>query len=358
MKALTALYFLCMVLIAGCKKDSPDDQATHDNNLTAKINTWLNSLQHTGTVERNQKVQLLQQYLDYDRAYFEDLNNGERFIIVPVKAGFKTINNKNKNPLNNLVLILDKTGNIRSGKIMQFVPGSGTAPAQLPRNTMHDIYNSQPVAVNGSFTAITVWDQYLYRLDYKDGQLSKSATMQPKDGPAQARGCTDWYIVTTIYINGEIFDQSYEYIGTTCDGCTPMDPNLESLGCDGNGEIPGGPPVAEPELMSKQVLWTVKANTTLGWEVKSYEQLNGIRPAWPVLSYFTSIVHLNDAAFNVYQPSFPGYTTWQRLAVTTNITPGGGAASATVSGKIYNSVQGDLAISNAQPWTAVTEFPQ
>jgi hypothetical protein len=102
----------------------------------------------------------------------------------------------------------------------------------------------------------------------------------------------------------------------------------------------------------------VKADAVARWHVDSYEQLNGVRPFLPVLSYFTSIVHQNDAIFNENGTGSSYYSTWQRLAVTTGLTPGGGAASSTISGKVTNIAEGDSPVSNAKGWTAVTEFPQ
>jgi hypothetical protein len=364
MKATIALYAFCLLLIAGCKKDSQHDETTTDSSLINKISSWLTAQQHTGTPLRNQKIQLLSQYLDYERVYTEYLNNGEKFIVVPVKQGFKTINNKNKNPLNTLVLTLDRTDKIRSGKIIQFVPETGTTPERLDRNTLHNIFNSKPVTMDGAFTALAIWDHYMFELDYKEGKLAKSKTMEPEGGYANYRnartnGCIDWFIVTTLYVNGQIINQYYEYVGTTCDGCTPQDPNAESIGCEGNGD--GSPigslPPPESEPVNKQVQWTVKTDATLGWHVDSYEFLQGAKPAPPAVSYFTAITHQNDAIFNSTQIGNPAYTTWQRLALTQGITPGGGAASSTISGKTNNSAEGDKPVSNAKGWTAVTEFP-
>jgi hypothetical protein len=364
MKATIALIVLCLLIMTGCKKDSQNEQDLSNNGITSKVNTWLATQQHASTPLRNQKIDFLKQHIDYDHITFEELNNGERFIIVPVKSGFKTVNNKNKNPLNTLVLTLDRTDKIRSGKIIQFVPEIGATPERLEGNTLHSIFNNKPVTMDGSFTALAIWDQYMFQLSYKDGKMVNSKTMEPEGGYANYRnartsGCIDWFIVTTLYVNGQIINQYYEYVGTTCDGCTPQDPNAESIGCEGNGDgSPGGSPFPEPEVMSKQVQWTVKADALLGWHVDSYEQLNGVRPFLPVLSYFTSIVHQNDAIFNSAQSNNPAYTTWQRLAITTGLTTGGGAASSTISGKINNAIEGERSISNAQPWTAVIEFPQ
>lgn len=363
MKATIALYAFCLMLIAGCRKDNKNGQSMPSNELNSKINNWLTTQQYPKTPERNQKIDLLRQYLDYDHISFEDLNSGERFMIIPVKPGFKTVNNKNNNPLNSLVLTLDKTDKIREGKIIQFVPESGIAPDRLPQNTIHKIFNSKPVTFNGSFTALAVWDQYMFRLDYKEGTPTALKTMEPQGGwvnfnNSRTSGCIDWYLVTTLTVNGIVVSQTYEYVGTTCGGCTPQDPNAESLGCEGNGDGEAGfPPPPMPEPVSKQVQWTVKADATLGWHVDSYEFLQGAKPAAPLVPYFTAISHQNDAIFNSTQPGNPAYTTWQRLAITQGVTPGGGAASSTISGKTTNSAEGDTPVSNAKGWTAVTEFP-
>jgi hypothetical protein len=94
----------------------------------------------------------------------------------------------------------------------------------------------------------------------------------------------DWYIVTTYHCAD----------GTTCDDCTPLDPNLASLECPGNGEGGGGNGgLATFTPVTKLVQWTVKADAGLGWHIDSYEKLDGMKPpAGSIeLPYFTAITH-------------------------------------------------------------------
>jgi hypothetical protein len=364
MKQIISTIILCTLILTGCQKSGYNKETNADNSLKSKVSNWLGKQQFPSTPIRNQRVQSLVQHLDYERIYTEVLNNGESFIIVPVRAGFQTINNKNKNPLNSLVLTVDKNDKIRSGRIMQFVPESGPTPEKLPANTIHNIFNGKPVEAAGSYTSLAVWDHYMFQLTYKDGELTNAKMMEPEGGYAnyissRTSGCIDWYIVTTLYLNGQIVDQQYEYIGTTCDGCVPQEPTLESIGCEGNGDgsQSGSPPPPMPEPVNKQVQWTVKADAEGGWHVDSYEFLQGAKPAPPLVAYFTAITHQNDAIFNSVASNQPGYSTWHKLAISTGVTGGGSSCQSQVAGKVTCAIRQDVSVSNAKGWLAVTEFP-
>jgi hypothetical protein len=366
MKQIKLLLMLGILINWSCHKS--DNNGLPENGVKSKISNWLVAEQKRATPEKSQKIQELARYLDYDRIYTEDHYGGMKFIVVPVKSGYKMINNKDKNPLNHLLLTIDANGAIKYGKIMQFVPETGLTPEKLPENTFHDMSNGGEVKVNGSFRATSVGDRFMSETEYKDGKMVKSNWMKKEEANITGRTgqyCIDWYIVTTFYVNGEVVSQTSEYIGQTCYGCDPYAASLEDLDCGANtggggggggGNTDPGSVPTPPEPVSKQVSWVVKADVIAGWNVKSYEQLNGLKPLAPELPIFTSINHQNDAIFNTVQPSSSFYTAWQKLAVTTNVTSGGGAGSSTVAGKVANIIDGEKEISNASTWLAANEF--
>ncbi|MBL7728801.1 MAG: hypothetical protein JNM68_13985 [Dinghuibacter sp.] len=362
MKRNPLLLMLCILFIFSCRKGDIGGQS--ENEIKTKVNAWLKAQERPGNPDITQKVQELGKHLNFDKTYYEELNASEKFLIIPVNTEFTTINNKDKKPANNLVLRINKTEDIASGLIYQYMSNNGTEANRLPENALHQMHNSQPVA-DGIYTTLTIYDRYLYEQEYKSGNLYRYTQMgteeqfeTPRRANARTNGCIDWYVVTTWYgENGQVIDVDYDYIGTTCNNCGYTDPNGQGQVCDeitgGGGNGGGG--YGEPA--NKQVEWVVKADAFAKWHIKSYETLHAIKPGLPNTSYFTSIVHQNDAIFNEYGPSSQLYGTWQRLAVTTGLTTGGGSGSCTISGKVSNGY-GDQSVSNAKPWLAANEFPQ
>jgi hypothetical protein len=81
----------------GCQKEiSNQNESTNLTVivLSSKVNNWLDKQQAQAATGRKEKMQQLQQNLDFDKLHIETLNAREQLIIVPVKSGYKTINNK------------------------------------------------------------------------------------------------------------------------------------------------------------------------------------------------------------------------------------------------------------------------
>jgi hypothetical protein len=351
-----ALPLIAVLVLAGCKKNDEVEATQPPGALETKIANWLQGEKLKASVEKSQKIEDLGKLLNYGKLYTEPHYDGHTFVMVPIKPGYKSFNNKGKNPLNNLMITLDKNGTITEGKVMQFVPDAGAAPEKLPENTFHNLCNSSDgeVPVNGRFTATTVGDRFLYSLDYRDGDLKGSIMFKQPEWKAVGRTntCTDWYLVTTYYENGVIVSQTTEYLGQTCS--TPYNPNMEDQDA---GDVGGGPGDYQPIPKTKSVSWVVGSSAAAGWHVKSYETLVGsINNPPPNVQQFSNIAHQSDAIFNTASPSGNLYTTWQKLAYGSSVTPGGAAGHVQIAGKVANIALGEYEISNVHTWLAAGEF--
>src|ERR1051326_985071 len=90
-----------IIFIISCNKDAEKMPAA-DNALIAKVNSWLDNKK---TANKPNK-----------------------------KDNFKTIHNLEKNSNNNLVLIIDKSGNIKKGNIVMYLPGNNNTYNDIPIN--------------------------------------------------------------------------------------------------------------------------------------------------------------------------------------------------------------------------------
>jgi hypothetical protein len=361
-KLMSGLFIAVPLLFTACKKQAGDETNPIADPIKAKVTAWLEK-QKTNNADRNQRIQNLVDHLDFGKMRFEERTGIEKIAVIPVKDGFKTSANKNKDVSSYVIMFDDGQGELRNAYLWQYLPAPGEGK-ELPVGIFSKIYTSQEVPMKGTFTLLTVTGRFLSQQEYKnDGKLSRHVELiAPQNNQAngtRTEGCTDWYIVTTVYVNGTPVSQTSEYVGTTCD-CTPNDPNLASLDCPGNGDVGGGNGNPTPFYpVTKQVQWTVKADAGLGWHVDSYEKLDGMKPpAGSIeLPYFTAITHQNDAIFNTYSTNSPAYTTWQRLAVNTSLIGNAGAAAkCEISGKTTNMQFGEQPIGGAKPWLAAHEF--
>jgi hypothetical protein len=246
------LLFLSFVsfIFTGCQKEISDQNGS--TNLTAtvlssKVNNWLDKQQAQSATGRKDKIQQLQQNLDFDKLHVETLNAREQLIIVPVKSGYKIINNKDKPVSNTAVFILDKSGEIRQGNVVQYASGVTDADNSFTNNTITKIYNNQKIDGSGKFTLLSIYDKFEYELAYNSGSLQSTGYMEPKTtANGRTSTCIAWYLVTTTFYSDGTSETDETFLGTTCyeSGCYPNDPNLQSLDClepgSGNGGEGGG----------------------------------------------------------------------------------------------------------------------
>src|SRR6266536_2502368 len=85
-----------------------------------KVNSWLEE-QKTGKPSNSvSNIELLKNSLDFASLRFEKSEEGEKLLIVPVDKSLKSIADQAANSIPNLVLIIDKAGNIRKGYIVLY----------------------------------------------------------------------------------------------------------------------------------------------------------------------------------------------------------------------------------------------
>jgi hypothetical protein len=276
--------FVSTLFFTTCKKQ---DSPLHDQPITAKVNAWLNG-QKSGTDEnRNTSIQKLADKLDYTHLRFEELREGERFIVVPIKEGLETINNAGRHPVSALLLIENKSGTIRRGNIVQYIPAKVQPDAGIPVNSFFKIFNAGLPDEDAQFCFLTITGRLLYQVNYKDGRQYSTGVTQagativnspPQALISPAPVCTDWYLVTTYYYADGSTEQTEQYLYTTCEPGS------------GGGEAND----IEYEFATvKPVNWNVARNPKgVTGEIKSFERIKGKRvPSEPLGGHFISIVH-------------------------------------------------------------------
>jgi hypothetical protein len=243
-RLLLALSFVSLVFY-GCRKEISDQYGSSNltvSVLNSKINNWLDKQQAQAGVGRKEKIKQLQQSLDFEKLHIEALSADEQLIIVPVKNEYETVNNQHKPVSNTAVFILDKTGEVRKGNVIQYISGIADGNNSFSDNTITKIYNRQKIDCSGKFTLLSVFDRFEYELTNKNGNLQSTGYMQPKaTANGRTSSCIAWYLVTTTFYSDGSQETTETFLGTTCyeSGCYPNDPNLQSLDCiePGSGDL-------------------------------------------------------------------------------------------------------------------------
>jgi hypothetical protein len=247
-KTKILLYIVLLVtsfIFYGCQKEIQernDFVLLSKEEARSKVANWLNKEQALSAKGRKEKIQQLEDYLDFDRVCTEQLNAREKLIIIPVKGGYKTVNNKGKSVSSTAVFIVNKDGEIRQGNVLQYASGSADKGNDFPDNTIAKIYNNQKIECSGKFTLLSVYDRFEYELTYNEGNLQSAGYMKPKTSAnGRSSVCLAWYLVTTTFYSDGSQGTTETFLGTTCyeSGCYPSDPNLQSLDClePGSGDI-------------------------------------------------------------------------------------------------------------------------
>jgi len=243
--------------LISCKKDASPKSIPNDA-VISKINKWLEQQKQGKPSNKVANLELLRNNLLYSNLRFEKSENGEQFLIVPLKEDFKSAAEIEKNTVADLVLFINKDDNIRSGNIVLYTPDNGMAN-KIPGNTFYDIFNTAQPGADGKFEFLAVTGKPQYVLQYKNNHLVSSGLYQPKATAASAARtsgtpCYDWYLVTTWYdINGNVADQTYVFLYTTCGTCGST--KLKSFCADDGGGWTSDCCIPDPnaELTSRQI---------------------------------------------------------------------------------------------------------
>jgi len=329
MKKLTrqpALFFCMTALLfsMACRKQISLD--TDNNGLTNKVNAWLDAQKVTTSQDQNSRIDMLKNELDFSRLRIEAPWPEKDFIIIPLKSGFKSLNNKGKNAVTVLLLKAVKQADIIEGNIVQYVPANGQVRPNIPPNTFFNIYNNVSSSeLDGQFTFLSIRDKLLFKVEYKNGILFSSGITRPGtsstvvNSPPQdpisppPPACIDWYLVTTYYYPDGSTSQTEEYLYTTCE--------VSGGGGEGHDE--------EVFPVIAQASWTVEAAGS--WSVVSTESFNGIKKASEERGgHFTGMTH-NSSTMNAVGIT-GGKMKWVETGVITN--PHGYTATCIISGWI------------------------
>ncbi len=351
-----------------CKKDD-STQFKNLKNLSnsAKVLNWINTQQASAKTEQNKsKYESLKNNIDVNELWVEDIREGDKVILLPIKDGFEIKNNKNKPVTNYLFLIMDAKGEIHLGEILQYLSEDKIKKTALPINDIHKVYTFEPVS--GQFTNLSILntEHYLTETEYRNDKLFRTSVVRPKAKDSNATlppapgdvicVTTDWYEWQLItYENGTTeYTETFLYSSTVCS-------NTGGGGGGGNGSGGGGGISTDeddevPFSRTANVVWRV-GNGIVGteyWQVNSEEKLMGLKPKALLLkATFTSASHVStslQASQNV--------GTWNQGSHSVNIMDEF-TVTATNSGTVtFNGPHPARPLNNLQSWTSYLLWPR
>ena len=242
----TALLLLSIIfLLNACQKESSQVVAEINSNqaIKAKVNLWLTEQKTVADESKRPNIELLKENLDFSQLRIEKYDAGEQIIILPVRDEFKKAKHVADNKIPNLVLIMDKSGNIRKGNLVLYIPKNGEIVNKVPENAFYDIFNTGTPKANGLFKFLGIGGGQIYQLEYNNGKLISSGLMKKGSGLSnrtESEGCIDWYLVTTYYYTDGTTSQTEEYVGRTCGNNECEDVECLDPGSGGGGGGGGG----------------------------------------------------------------------------------------------------------------------
>ncbi|MDZ4807633.1 MAG: hypothetical protein SGI96_05125 [Bacteroidota bacterium] len=298
---LLPVIFITAMFFYSCQKGVSDENVIQPNQeINAKVNGWLDSKQSTNE-PRNERVEKIRANLGVSRISIEDLNEGEKFIIVPLKNGFIANTNKEQNPINSLLLVMDKAGKVYKGNLVQYIPESRQANSVVPANTFNKMFNDKKIDASGRFAVLSIFDKFLYEKVYKNGSLTAFKEIRPENNQTtsvtnknQEEVCVDWFRHTTYYYSDGHTETTTEFLYTLCYGTCPPNEMCDHL--EGGGGGGGSNSVDYKYDVQKQTPWWVVHTITHGggtYTVNSFEVLRGKRNAneQPYGGHFTNVGH-------------------------------------------------------------------
>lgn len=241
----TLLLIGCMSLFfASCKKESRDPNADQQIvSVSTTVSSWLDSRKMglkktsqvsnitTNAVSKNDKyaaknanIDLLKQNLDYSSAYKVSHSKNVDLLIIPINESIKSQKHVADIVSLNLVITMNKQGQVFDGNIIEFYPREGKKRSFSPV-TIANIMSNKKANDSGTFKILSVTGRLLRQFEYAKSKINSSSEVRAKSrttGTTRAtadENCTDWYLVTTTYLNDIVVDVSEVYVGTTCDGC-------------------------------------------------------------------------------------------------------------------------------------------
>jgi len=196
-----------------CKKADTQNSPVTNKDIISKVNIWLDNRKSENKPITNENIERVRKSLDFSRLRFEELNKYQDVLIIPINKSFKSILNKDKDPVNNLVLWINKSGTITKGNLVQFIPADNQIMADVPANTFTKIFNGKNSDCDGKFVFLTPADWLLYELTYENGKIHSyglAKLKENKSGNARLETCILWYLTITLYYD-DGSTEVYEY---------------------------------------------------------------------------------------------------------------------------------------------------
>lgn len=331
---------LTILFLSSCRKEGIQEankiSTAANKEIIDKVNAWLNDQKTKVSGDKPLKIESLQQNLSFKNLRAEELYEGEKLLIVPVNQNFQTENNKEKNPVNYLLLILDNTDKIRKGNIVQYIPVNRNLNNKLPVNFFNKFYNLKILDLNGTLTFLSVSDDLLYEMKYENGTLKSYSEITNKvkgSGPGRQStritvDCYDVYFVTYYQDGSSTWEYLYSFCNEgeqQCKIAFKANGRTYRIGCDGGG----GGNIETAVVTQKD--WEVATSTSGFWLVYSTEKYSGNKRA-DGTGYFTGITHLSSGI--VGQTDY----TWAPSGNTTSYTST--HASSKIGGIVANTFIG------------------
>lgn len=228
-----------MLVLFSCQKEAVKKDNSNDL-IISKVNNWLDKQKSEKQPNKAANIDLLKENIDFSSLNFEDLNQNEQFIVIPIKENYKLKKNIDVNTPAVLLLVRDKTGSIVRGNIVLYFPENNQQTNTIPGNTFSRMYNEKNLECNGLFRFLSPTGRWLYQREYKNGKLYSSGYVKA-DNTYQGRtstDCTYYFFTLSLWVDDVVVAQETIYLGRICDSACD-DPNNQSL-CPDNGGGGGG----------------------------------------------------------------------------------------------------------------------
>ena len=235
-----------MAVLVSCQKET--EKTNSNDQLTKKVNSWLDNQKSPSQPNKAANIDLLKDNLNFSEQRFEELNQNERFLVIPVNEDYEIKKNIDKKTVLVLLLVMDKSTNIIRGNLVLYSPEDNQRLNNIPNYTFFKMYNKTTLDCNGLFNFLSVTGRRMYQREYKDGKLRSfgyvKASNKPDEASNQAAArteadCTYYFYILTWWIDGIPVYQEAIYLGSICAGACD-DPLNQTLCPDDGGGGGGG----------------------------------------------------------------------------------------------------------------------
>jgi hypothetical protein len=243
---LQPIVWAAIVVLFSCQKETAKTKS--NDQLLKKVYSWLDNQKSPSQPNKAANIDLLKQNLNFSALNFEDLNQNETFLVIPVNEQYETKKNIDRKTILVLLLVTDRSTNIIRGSLVLYSPEDNQGLNEIPRYTFFKMYNNKSLDCSGLFKFLSVTGRRMYQREYRDGKLRSfgyvKSSNQAEGISNQAEGrteteCTYFYYILTWWIDGIPVAQEAIYLGRICESACD-DPNNQTLCPDSGGGGGGG----------------------------------------------------------------------------------------------------------------------